>query len=85
MATNKGMTNSGRFYNGRTNEFDIEKCFNENNDAIKGALHELKYIKDNPSYFTDSDLHSHAQRLSDEFYTTIKVALDWEKKKLKKD
>jgi hypothetical protein len=84
MAKNTGMTNSARFYNSRTNEFDIEKCFNENNNAIKGSLKELKYIKDNPDYFTDADLHFHAELLANEFYTTIKVALEWEKKQLKK-
>ncbi len=65
MATNQGMTNSARFYNGKTNTFDIEQCFNENADTIKGALHEMKYIKDNPEYFTESDIQFHAQRLAD--------------------
>lgn len=84
MAKNVGMTNSASFFNGRTKIFDLEMCFNRRADSIKGALKNMKYIVDNPQYFTDEDIKREADFLADEFYTIAKVALEWEKKELKK-
>ena len=83
MATNKGMTNSARFYNNSC--FDIEKCFNTEATQIKSALSDITYILNNPDKFSEEDVQFHANNLADEFYTILKVALSWENKKLKNE
>lgn len=83
MATNTGMTNSAMFFNGHTKSFDIEKCFNNRADSIKGALKAMKYLLSNSEKFTEEDIQREADFLADEFYTIVKVALEWEKRKLK--
>ena len=84
MAKNKGMTNSAMFFDGRTKKFDIEKCFNNRADSIKGALRNMTYILEHSEDFTDSDLQFQADLLADEFYTILKVSIEWEKRNLKK-
>ena len=83
MAKNQGMTNSAMFFDGRTKKFDIEKCFNNRANAIKGALKDMTYILEHSENFTDSDLQFNADLLADEFYTILKVSIEWENKKLK--
>ena len=81
MATNKGMTNSGRFY--KDGKFNIQECFNVEASAIKNALTAITYILNNSEEFSEEDVQYCANSLADEFYTIIKVALEWEWKKLK--
>jgi len=84
MANNIGMTNSARFFDSKTKKFDIEKCFNIEATSIKHVLTNMRYILDNPELFTEDEVQFHANNLADEFYTILKVALEWEEKKLKK-
>jgi len=83
MAKNIGMTNSAMYFDGRTKKFDIEKCFNNRADSIKGSLTNMKYILEHSEDFTDSDLQFYADLLADDFYTILKVSIEWENKKLK--
>jgi hypothetical protein len=83
MAKNEGMTNSGAFYNGRTNTFDLEKCFKERASRIKSAESDIKHFFNNSDKYTDEDLKWHSNKLADEFYTILITAIEWEKKVLK--
>lgn len=83
MAKNNGLTNSLRFYNSKTNTFDVEGCFNSNADSIKHALKNMQYIVENPEKFTDDEIKHEADLLADEFYTIVINAIRWEKKKSK--
>lgn len=84
MAANTGMTNSGAFYNGHTRKFDIERCFNERANRIKYALKDMLYFYDHPEEVTEDYVKFIADQLSDEFFTILKVALEWEHKEFKK-
>jgi CRISPR/Cas system CMR-associated protein Cmr5 small subunit len=83
MAKNNGMTNSASFYNSKTNKFDIEKCFEERANSLKNAKKELIWFLENPEAETEEYIKWYADKLADEFYTILKTAMDWEKKKFK--
>ena len=84
MAENVGMTNSGSFFDGLSKTFDIKKCFMERAENIQNAERNILFIYNNPSSYTDDDIKFLSDQLSNEFYSILKVALDWEKKSLKK-
>lgn len=85
MAKNSGMTNSASFYNGKTNKFDIERCFEERANSLKNAKKELRWILDNPEAETEEYIKWYADKLADEFFTILKTAMEWENKQFKKN
>lgn len=83
MPKNKGMTNSARFFNSKTNTFDVQACFDSEADSFNHVISNMKCIIAHPEKFTDEDVKFHAEQLADDFYTIIHLALQWENKKLK--
>jgi len=81
MAKNNGLTNSRRYF--FNNKFDVEKCFKDNCNSINNSLTNIKHIIENSESYTDDDIKFYADNLSNEFYTIIKTAINWENKKLK--